>query len=162
MINNAFIFIAISIILSIISFFLDKDKTVLGFKKGLKMFKSIAVPFLNILILVSLALYLIPQSVIIKYLGASSGIMGLLIAAVVGSITLIPGFISYPIAAALIKQGASYMTVATFMTTLMMVGVVTFPLEAKYFGNKVAFIRNALNFIIAILIGVLVGMILII
>ena len=160
MINNAFIFIAISIILSLISFFLDKDKTVLGFKKGLKMFKSIAIPFLNILILVSLALYLIPQSVIVKYLGASSGIMGLFLAAIVGSVTLIPGFISYPIASALIKQGASYMTVATFMTTLMMVGVVTFPLEAKYFGNKVAFIRNALNFVIAILIGIFVGLIL--
>lgn len=160
MINNALIFIAISIILSLISFFLDKDKTILGFKKGLKMFKSIAIPFLNILILVSLALYLIPQSVIIKYLGASSGIMGLFLAAIVGSITLIPGFISYPIASALIKQGASYMTVATFMTTLMMVGVVTFPLEAKYFGNKVAFIRNTLNFIAAILIGIFVGLIL--
>lgn len=160
MINNAFIFIAISIILSLISFFLDKDKTILGLKKGLKMFKSIAIPFLNILILVSLALYLIPQSVIVKYLGASSGIMGLLLAAIVGSVTLIPGFISYPIASALIKQGASYMTVATFMTTLMMVGVVTFPLEAKYFGNKIAFIRNSLNFLIAILIGIFVGLIL--
>jgi hypothetical protein len=41
-----------------------------------------------------------------------------------------------------------------------MVGVVTFPLEAKYFGKKVAFIRNALNFITAILLGVLVGLIL--
>ncbi len=130
MISNAFIFIAVSIILTLVSFFLDKEKTILGLKKGLKMFKGIAIPFLNILILVSLALYLVPQSAIIKYLGANSGIMGLLLAAVVGSITLIPGPISYPIAAILIKQGASYMTVATLMTTLMMVGVVTFPLEA--------------------------------
>ncbi|MDZ7798692.1 MAG: permease [Patescibacteria group bacterium] len=159
MISNAFVFIAVSIFLTLISFFLDKEKTISGLKRGLKMFRSIAIPFLNILILVSLALYLIPQSVIVKYLGANSGIMGLLLAAVVGSITLIPGPISYPIAAALIKQGASYMTVATLMTTMMMVGVVTFPLEAKYFGNKIAFIRNTLNFVIAILIGVLVGII---
>ncbi len=161
MINNAFIFIAVSITLTLVSFFLNKEKTILGLKKGLKMFKGIAIPFLNILILVSLALYLVPHSVIVKYLGTNSGIMGLFIAAVVGSVTLIPGFISYPIASALIKQGASYMTIATFMTTMMMVGVATFPLEAKYFGNKIAFIRNALNFVIAILIGVLVGIILI-
>ena len=86
--------------------------------------------------------------------------MGLALAAIVGSITLIPGFISYPIAATLIRQGASYTTVATFMTTLMMVGAVTFPLEAKYFGKKVAAMRNALNFVIAIIIGLLVGLIL--
>jgi len=158
MINSAFIFIAVSIVLSLISFLLDREKTILGFKKGMKMFKGIAVPFLNILILVSLALYFIPQALIIKYLGAGSGIWGLTIAAVVGSITLIPGFISYPIAAALIKQGASYTTVATFMTTLMMVGVVTFPLEAKYLGKKVAALRNILNFIAAIIIGIIVGL----
>jgi len=160
MINNAFIFIAVAIILSLISFFLDKNKTILGFKKGLKMFKGIAIPFLNILILVSLALYFIPQSSIIKYLGAGSGMLGLAIAAIVGSITLIPGFISYPIAAALVKQGASYTTVATFMTTLMMVGVVTFPLEARYLGKRVAALRNILNFIAAIIIGLLIGLIL--
>ena len=42
----------------------------------------------------------------------------------------------------------------------MMVGVMTFPLEARYFGKKVAFIRNALNFIAAIVIGIVVGWIL--
>jgi len=124
------------------------------------MFRNIMVPFLNILILVSVALYMIPPSIINKYLGADSGIIGLGIAAVVGSITLIPGFISYPIAAGLIRQGASYTVVATFMTTLMMVGVVTLPLEIKYFGRRVAITRNALNFIAAVIIGLVVGLVL--
>ncbi len=124
------------------------------------MFKNIVIPFLNILVLVSVAIYVIPPSVISKYLGAGSGVTGLAIAAVIGSITLIPGFISYPIAAGLIQQGASYTVVATFMTTLMMVGVVTLPLEIKYFGKTVAVLRNALNFVAAIIIGLLVGLIL--
>ena len=50
--------------------------------------------------------------------------------------------------------------VATFMTTLMMVGVVTLPLEIKYFGKHVAIARNALNFAAAIIIGLVVGVIL--
>ena len=124
------------------------------------MFRNILAPFLNILIMVSVLLYLIPPSVISRYLGPDSGIMGLGIAAVVGSITLIPGFISYPIAAGLIKQGASYTVVATFMTTLMMVGVVTLPLEIKYFGRRAAITRNLLNFVAAIFIGLVVGLVL--
>jgi len=160
MVNNAFIFIAVSIILSIISLLLDKDKTILGFKKGFKMFKNIVVPFLNILILVSLLLFIVPPQMIVKYLGAGSGAIGFAIAAVVGSITLIPAFISYPIASGLLKQGASYATVAVFMTTLMMVGVVTLPLEIKYFGKKVAILRNLLNLLAAIVIGILIGIIL--
>lgn len=160
MINNAIIFIIFSVLLAVVSFFLDKEKTILGLKKGFKMFKNIAIPFLNILILVSLLLYFVPPSIIQKYLGAGSGIIGFLIAALVGSISLIPGFISYPIAAALIKQGAAYATVATFMTTLMMVGVVTLPLEIKYFGKQVSFLRNSLNFVAALIIGLGVGLIL--
>ncbi len=132
----------------------------MGLKKGWNMFKNILVPFLNILILVSIALYLIPPSIISRYLGPDSGPLGLGIAAIVGSITLIPGFISYPIAAGLIKQGASYTVVATFMTTLMMVGVVTLPLEIKYFGRRVAITRNLLNFVAAIIIGLVVGVVL--
>jgi uncharacterized membrane protein YraQ (UPF0718 family) len=54
-------------------------------------------------------------------------------------------------------EGASYAVVATFMTTLMMVGVVTLPLEIKYFGRNVAILRNVLNFIAAVMIGACVG-----
>ena len=124
------------------------------------MFTNVLLPFLNILILVSLLLYFIPPSIITRFLGTNSGVLGFSIAALVGSVTLIPGFVSYPIAAGLIQQGASYAIVATFMTTLMMVGVVTLPLEIKYFGRKVAILRNALNFLAAIIIGLLVGLIL--
>jgi uncharacterized membrane protein YraQ (UPF0718 family) len=158
--NNAYIFIIVSIALTLLSLLLDRKKTIMGLKKGGKMFQNIAVPFVNILILVSLALYLVPPSLIVRYLGPESGWAGQMIAAVVGSITLIPGFISYPIAAVLIKEGASYAIVATFMTTLMMVGVVTLPLEIAYFGRKVAILRNVLNFIAAIVIGTCVGFVL--
>lgn len=160
MVQNAIIFIIVSLVLTVISVFMDREKTIRGLKKGFQMFRTIAVPFLNILILVSVAVTLTPPSMIETYLGAGSGVSGVIAAAVIGSITLIPGFISYPIAALLIQEGASYTTVATFMTTLMMVGIVTLPLEMRYFGKKVAVIRNALNFIAAVIIGVLVGIIL--
>jgi len=158
--NNTLIYISFSAFTGLVSFLLDKEKTILGFKKGFKMFKNMVIPFLNILILISLLLFIIPPEIIIKYLGAGSGALGFAIAAVVGSITLIPGFISYPIAAGLLQQGAAYSTVAVFMTTLMMVGVVTLPLEIKYFGRRTAILRNLLNLFAAIIIGILIGIIL--
>ena len=158
--SNAIIFISLCVVLSGVSFALDKEKTLAGFKRGWKMFRNVLLPFLNILILISIALYFIPPSVISNYLGANSGVLGFSIAALVGSVTLIPGFISYPIAAGLVQQGASYAVVVTFMTTLMMVGVVTLPLEIRYFGRRVAITRNVLNFFAAIAIGLLVGLVL--
>jgi len=155
--SDAYFFIIVSLALTLLSFFLDREKTAMGLKKGWKMFQNIAIPFVNILILVSLALYLAPPALIVRYLGPESGWSGQAAAAVIGSITLIPGFISYPIASVLIREGASYAVVATFMTTLMMVGVVTLPLEIKYFGRNVAVLRNVLNFIAAVVIGACVG-----
>jgi uncharacterized membrane protein YraQ (UPF0718 family) len=157
--SNAIIFVSLSVALTALSLVLDRKKTLMGLKRGWNMFKNVLLPFLSILVLVSVLLYLIPPSVITRYLGANSGVLGFSIAAVVGSITLIPGFISYPIAAGLIDQGASYAVVATFMTTLMMVGVVTLPLEIRYLGRTAAITRNALNFVAAIIIGLAVGLV---
>jgi uncharacterized membrane protein YraQ (UPF0718 family) len=149
------ILVTISVVL--ISFFLDREKTFTGLKKGLRMFVSILPELLNILILVSVVLYLIPQSMLIRLLGRDSGMTGISIAALTGSISLIPGFIAYPLAAILLKSGVSYGVLAVFITTLMMVGVVTLPLEAKYFGLKTALLRNGLSFLGALIIGILVG-----
>jgi uncharacterized membrane protein YraQ (UPF0718 family) len=157
MLDNTVILGLLTVVVVIISFALDRQKTLLGLKKGGTMLFNILHPFLNVLTLISIVLFFIPDSVIVKYLGADSGWLGFGIAAIIGSITLIPGPISYPLAAALLKQGATYAVVAVFITTLIMVGIVTLPLEIQYFGKKAALIRNALNFIAAIIIGFLIG-----
>jgi uncharacterized membrane protein YraQ (UPF0718 family) len=94
---------------------------------------------------------------LIRWLGRNSGMTGISIAALTGSISLIPGFIAYPLAAILLKSGVSYGVLAVFITTLMMVGIVTLPLEAKYYGLKTALLRNGLSFLGALIIGILVG-----
>ena len=157
---NAVIYISVCVILSAVSFALDRKKTIAGFKKGWGMFRGMILRFVNILILVSLLIYVIPPEVISRYMGPGSGAGGFAVAAVAGAVTIIPPFISYPIAAGLLDQGASYAVVATFLTTLMMVGVLTLPIEFRYFGRRVAILRNSLNFVAAIIIGIVVGLIL--
>ena len=94
-----------------------------------------------------------------KLLGSESGWYGVLVAAVIGSITLIPGFVAFPLAAALLKSGAGYMQIAAFISTLMMVGIVTMPVEISYFGKKATIVRNVaafgFTFIVALVMGVL-------
>ena len=116
--------------------------------------------FLSIIILVSVFLGLIPQETLIAYLGKESGMLGMAIAALLGSIALIPGFIAYPLGAMLLRNGVSYAVIAVFITTLMMVGVLTLPIEIKYFGVKVSLLRNLLSLLGALLIGVIIGVLL--
>jgi uncharacterized membrane protein YraQ (UPF0718 family) len=157
MTKNAIYLLTITFVLVLLSFAIDRNKTLTGIKKGIRMFVNVLFPFLNILILISVFLYFLPPDIIPKMLGSGSGFRGILIAAAVGSVSLIPGFISYPIAATAISQGATYSATAVFITTLMMVGFITLPLEMQYFGKRAAVLRNFLSFIAAIIIGLPVG-----
>jgi uncharacterized membrane protein YraQ (UPF0718 family) len=147
------IFLIVTIIAASISVIRDRARTWQGIKKGLTMFTNLLPSLLNVLILVALALTLVPQSTIQSLLGNESGIGGYITAALVGSIALIPGFIAYPLCGILVKTGIEPGVIAVFVTTLMMVGILTLPLEARFFGLRTALIRNGLSFAGAIVIG---------
>jgi uncharacterized membrane protein YraQ (UPF0718 family) len=152
------IIIPIFIVSLIISFLFNPQKTLTGIKKGLIMFLKILPTLLSVIIIISISLYLTPKEFLIKYFGSDSGILGYVLAAFIGSITLIPAFIAYPMCGFLINNGISYPIIAIFVTTLLMVGIVTIPIEKKYFGIKVTLLRNSLSFIGAIIVGILIGL----
>ncbi len=141
-----------------ISFCKDREKTKMALRKAWKSLENILPQFLSILILIGLVLAILSPDTISLLLGTRSGIWGVIGAAVVGSITLIPGFVAFPLAASLLKNGAGYMQIAAFVSTLMMVGVVTLPLEITTFGKRAAIIRNiasfAFSFVVAFVMGV--------
>ena len=122
----------------IISFIKDKSKTKTALKKAWKSFENILPSVLAVLLLIGLILSVLDEKTISRLLGAESGVFGMVIAAIIGSITLIPGFVAFPLAASLLQAGAGYAQIAMFISALMMVGIATLPLEAKYFGKKIA------------------------
>ena len=145
--------IVLTIVLTVISFVFDRNKTLKGIKKGLTMFVKILPTLLSVIILVSVVLYLVSDEVLMKYLGEEAGLGAYVSAAVIGSVSIIPGFIAYPLAGILLKTGVSFSVLSVFITTLKMVGVLTIPIEAKFFGLKTAILRNALSFVGAVLVG---------
>jgi len=145
--------IILTAILTIISFVFDKKKTLKGIKKGAKMFLNILPTLLSVIILVSVVLYFVSDKVLMEYLGKDAGLGAYISAAIIGSISIIPGFIAYPLASILLKTGVSFSVLSVFITTLKMVGILTIPIEAKFFGLKTTIIRNALSFVGAILVG---------
>jgi uncharacterized membrane protein YraQ (UPF0718 family) len=121
------------------------------------MFLRLLPTLLLMLALVSVVLYLIPEEKLSKYMGEGSGIAGWLTAALLGSVTLIPGFIAYPLCGILVKSGVSYSIIAVFITTLMMTGFLTLPVEARFFGWRISIIRNLVSLAAALFIGLIMG-----
>ena len=141
----------------IFSLIASRTKTLKALKISFSRFMSILPAFLLMLVLVSIVLFLIPGQIISDYLGAENKVVGVLFACFFGSITLMPGFIAYPLANILLNQGVAYMVLAAFTTTLMMIGILTYPIEKQYFGVKVTIIRNTISLFIALIITLVIG-----
>jgi len=155
--NSVLIFTAV---ITIISFVFDKKKTVTGIKKGLIQFVRILPTLLSVIMIISVVLYFVSDKFIMEYLGNDAGLDAYISAALIGSVSLLPGFIAYPLSGILVKTGVSLSVIAVFITTLNMVGMLTIPIESKYFGIKVTLLRNALSFIGALIVGITMAMIL--
>lgn len=150
----------LTVLLLILSFVKDKKKTKMALKKAWKSFENILPQFLSILVLIGILLSILSPETISKLIGQQSGWLGMIVAALIGSITLIPGFVAFPLAAALLKSGAGFMQIAIFISTLMMVGIVTVPLEMKYFGKKATILRNSIAFIFSFIVALIIGVVL--
>lgn len=150
--QNIIIYI-IAIILLLISFIKDKKKTKQSLKKAWKSFENILPQMSGMIVSIGVIIALLNPETISKIIGGSSGWFGVFLAAIVGSITLIPAFVAFPMAAILLQNGAGYMQLSAFVSTLTMVGVLTLPLEIKYFGKKFTILRNVLAFSLAFLVA---------
>ncbi len=151
--------IILTAFLTLVSFIFDKKKTWKGIKKGAKQFINILPTLLSVIILISVVLYFISDDVLTEYLGSGAGITAYFSAGLIGAVAILPGFIAYPLAGILVKSGVSLSVIAVFITTLKMVGIMTIPIERRYFGLKVALIRNILSFAGALVVGILMALI---
>lgn len=147
----------IVIVLLLVSLSQDRKKTKVALKKAWKSFENILPQFLSIILLVGLLLAIINPQYISTLIGSSSGWWGTVLAGTVGAITLIPGFVAFPTAAILMKGGAGVMQVGAFVSSLMMVGIVTLPLEIQYFGKKAALIRNVSAYIFSFIVAFIIS-----
>ncbi|NLW88884.1 MAG: permease [Clostridiaceae bacterium] len=153
-------FWVVAIILTVISFIKSKKKTLGAMKQAKTMMSSMVGDIIAIIFLIGIVLTFIPPETIKSVMGSANTLLSTSISALVGSITLIPAFVAFPLVGSLVDVGASIVPAVAFLTTLTMVGIVTFPLEKKEFGTKFALTRNALSFGFAIVIALTMGVIL--
>lgn len=154
--SSIFLYI-ITIILLAACYVKDKEKTKSALKKSAKSFENILPEFLGVIMLIGVVLAVMDPALISRLLGGKSGWLGVIISSVIGAVTLIPGFIAFPMAAMLLQGGAGYMQMGAFISSLMMVGVVTAPIEIKYFGRRLTIYRNLLAFLFSFVAAFIIG-----
>jgi len=152
-----YVFYGAAGLLLVLSLVKDRKKTKTALLKAWKAFENILPQFLAILFVAGILLAFLTPDTISRFIGRKSGWWGVVGAALVGSVTLVPGFLAFPMAALLLKNGAGAMQIGAFVSTLMMVGVITLPVEIKYLGKKVAYLRNLMAFGFSFLVALVIG-----
>lgn len=140
----------------LVSWGIDPEKTKRALKIGGKSLNSLAPRILGMVALVGLVLAVVPPAVITK-LFTYQGVAGFALVSAIGSIITMPAPIGFALVGSLFKLGAAPASLAAFVTTLTMVGIMTAPMEISCFGKRFTILRQTLSFIMAIIIGLLMG-----
>ena len=97
-------------------------------------------------IIAGMVTVLIPTEMISRWVGAESGFRGVLIGTVIGG--CMPGgpYINLPIAAGLLRVGASVGTIVAFLTAWSLLAFTRLPLDVGIMGWRFTLVRLACTF----------------
>jgi uncharacterized membrane protein YraQ (UPF0718 family) len=146
---------ALALALILIAYYRGDGEHILGLKFGGAMLIQVLPLLLLAMIVAGMVQVLIPHELISKWIGAESGIRGLLIGTVMGGITPGGPIVSMPIAAGLLRTGASLGTMVAFVTSWSLIAASRLPLEIGVMGWKFALIRLACTFFFPPIAGLL-------
>lgn len=150
------IFWSITAAALLLSWLKNPERTRAALRTTIKSLKGLAPTILGMISLVGLLLALLPPEVLTRIF-TIKGVTGIATVSLVGAVLTIPAPIAFPLAGTLLTLGAAPAALATFITTLTMVGIVSAPIEISIFGVRFTLLRQALSFGAAIVIGLLMG-----
>ena len=94
-----------------------------------------------VMILLGLMDVWIPREKLMKYMGDSSGVLGIILAMLIGSIAAGPMYASFPFTAILIKKGAKFSNIIIFMNAWCLTKISTLLFEFSALGYKFTLVR---------------------
>jgi uncharacterized membrane protein YraQ (UPF0718 family) len=109
-----------------------------------------------IAVLIGLFEVWVPKQLIGKYLGHESGWKGIVLAILFGAAPTGPLYVAFPIAAMLMKKGASQLNIIILLNTWAAMKIPQLLVEAKFLGISFVLVRVALTVPSTILMGWLI------
>jgi len=136
----------LAIILVSIGYYRGGGEHVLGLKSAMNMTIQILPLVIFAFIVAGMVQVLIPHEFLSKWIGKGSGIRGILIGTVAGSLVTGGPYVSLPIAAGLLRSGASVGTTVAFLTGWSLWAFGRLPIELSMMGWKFTLIRMVSTF----------------
>lgn len=110
-----------------------------------EFFKEMAFILPAVLILMGLFGVWVDRRLVVKYLGEGSGVGGLLLAVLLGTLPTGPLYVAFPLAGMLLKKGARVANVMLFLSAWACIKMPQELMELRFLGWKFAALRLGLT-----------------
>jgi len=134
--------------------FPDKSNAVLNVSKNYFIELIMILP--AIMVIIGLFSVWVPKETVVKYLGKTSGIKGIIIAIALGMLPTGPLYIAFPMAAALLKKGAKISNIVIFISAWACIKLPQELVEIQFLGIQFTLLRLGLTVIFIIIMGIMI------
>lgn len=136
----------LAFILLFIGYYKGQGQHVSGMRSALNMTIEVLPLLVFAFIVAGMAQVLLPRDVVSKWVGAESGIRGILIGTIAGGLSPGGPYVSLPVVAGLLRAGAGVGTMVAFLTGWSLWAISRLPMEVGILGWKFTLIRIACTF----------------
>ena len=107
-----------------------------------------------VMVMIGLFSVWVSEEMVIKYLGRTSGVKGISLAILFGALPTGPLYLAFPLAAALLKKGASISNVIVFLSAWACIKLPQEMMELQFLGWKFMALRLVLTVVFVSIMGV--------
>jgi hypothetical protein len=107
-----------------------------------------------VMVIMGLFAVFVPRELVGKYLGNASGLKGIVIAIVLGSLPTGPLYVAFPMAHGLIKKGARTSNIIIFLSAWACIKIPQEMVELQFLGAEFMLLRLSLTVVFVIVMGI--------
>ena len=150
------LFLGITIIVVIILLLIFPAKTDAVTSTAQEYFIEMMVILPAVMVIMGLFAVFIPNETVVKHLGKTSGVKGIALSILIGTLPTGPLYIAFPMAATLLKKGAGVSNIIVFLSAWACIKIPQEMVEFRFLGAEFMFLRLILTIIFVILMGVII------
>lgn len=137
---------AIALILIGIAYRQDPGLYLIGLKSAWRMTWQVLPLLIFAFIIAGMIQILLPQNLLDRWVGAESGLRGIIIGTVAGGLTPGGPYVALPVIAGFLKSGAGVGTMVAYLTSWSLWAVSRLPMEFGILGWRFTLVRLASTF----------------
>ncbi len=113
-----------------------------------------------VMVIMGLFAVFISDETVVKHLGKTSGVKGIALSILIGTLPTGPLYIAFPMAATLLKKGARVSNIIVFLSAWACIKIPQEMVEVQFLGPEFMFLRLILTIIFVVIMGIAIEFIL--